>query len=147
MVDSGYYNVALVDAADSDGDFLWNLTFGVGDSSGGANEAVSIIRTSDGGYAVTGSINSALWLAKLAPDITPTPTMTATPTLLQTATSSPSQNLSPSPTLALTMSPTVQPSFNNSVMPWPYDAFLIYIAAVGVAVVIYVSFVYVRRKR
>jgi hypothetical protein len=69
--DAGAWFVRL----DSSGNILWNSTSAIQYGKTSAiNVARSVIKTSDGGYAVVGALNSTVWLVKFAPDLaTPGP--------------------------------------------------------------------------
>jgi len=53
---------------DSSGNLLWNSTYPISKDTWAYNTAYSIIRTSDGGYAVAGTFEDNVWLVKFAPD-------------------------------------------------------------------------------
>jgi hypothetical protein len=65
---------------DSSGDLLWNSTYNIsrGDYRH-QNAACSVVGTSDGGYAVTGALNSTVWLVKFAPEPPALPDNTSPP--------------------------------------------------------------------
>ena len=65
---------------DSSGDLLWNSTYNIprGDYRH-QNAARSVVGTSDGGYAVTGTLNSTVWLVKFAPEPNVLPDNTSPP--------------------------------------------------------------------
>jgi hypothetical protein len=59
---------------------LWNSTYNIsrGDYRH-QNAACSVVGTSDGGYAVTGALNSTVWLVKFAPEPPALPDNTSPP--------------------------------------------------------------------
>jgi len=59
---------ALFARLDSSGNLLWNSTYRNSKSTWASNTAHSIIRTSDNGYAVAGTLEDNIWLVKFAPD-------------------------------------------------------------------------------
>ena len=61
---------------DASGDLLWNSTFGLKSDS---NSVRSVVKTSDGGYAVAGTLNSTVWLVKFAPEPPALPDNTSPP--------------------------------------------------------------------
>ncbi len=76
VVAGAYDSLALLVGFDSSGNYLWNATYGgtVGESNG----ARSVIVTNDGGFAVAGSLDNNVWLAKFAPE-TATPPDNSSP--------------------------------------------------------------------
>jgi hypothetical protein len=73
--DSGNNNVLIIET-DANGNLLWNQTF---PSSVDFAAASSILVTNDGGYAVLGSLDGNIWLAKFAPESATSPTETPVP--------------------------------------------------------------------
>lgn len=59
---------ALFAKLDSSGNLLWNSTYRNSKSTWASNTAHSIVRTSDNGYAVVGTLEDNIWLVKFAPD-------------------------------------------------------------------------------
>jgi hypothetical protein len=66
IVIASFDYIAKIDAF---GNMLWNQT-----TDGSARYAYSMVRTKDGGYAVTGQTAGGVWLMKVAPDIPFIPT-------------------------------------------------------------------------
>jgi hypothetical protein len=74
--DAGAWFVRL----DSSGDLLWNSTRAIHDAKiSSLSTARSVVKTSDGGYAVTGALNSTVWLVKFAPEPPALPDNTSPP--------------------------------------------------------------------
>jgi hypothetical protein len=74
--DAGAWFVRL----DSSGDLLWNSTRAIHDAkTSSLSTARSVVKTSDGGYAVTGALNSTVWLVKFAPEPNVLPDNTSPP--------------------------------------------------------------------
>ena len=74
--DAGSWFVRL----DSSGNILWNSTNAIHDGkTSSINVARSVVKTSDGGYAVTGALNSTVWLVKFAPEPPASPDNTSPP--------------------------------------------------------------------
>jgi hypothetical protein len=72
----GFYVSPFLLKTDSFGNVQWNQTFSsIEDYHEG--KASSVIATSDGGYAIMGSLDSSVWLAKFAPEsiISPSPSI------------------------------------------------------------------------
>jgi hypothetical protein len=65
---------------DASGNLLWNSTFGLkSGNSDNTNSVRSVVKTSDGGYAVAGALNSTIWLVKFAPEPPVLPDNTSPP--------------------------------------------------------------------
>ena len=65
---------------DSSGNILWNSTSAIQDGKTSAiNVARSVVKTSDGGHAAVGALNSTVWLVKFAPESTALPDETSSP--------------------------------------------------------------------
>lgn len=80
--DPSDYDVWFV-RLDSSGDLLWDSTYDIprGDYRH-QNAARSVVKTSDGGYAVVGALNGTIWLVKFAPESNAPPENTPFPTTL-----------------------------------------------------------------
>jgi hypothetical protein len=66
---------ALLVRTDSNGNLVWNATYG--EQNGNQSKISSVIITEDGGYAITGWLNGSAWLAKFAPEagVSPSPSI------------------------------------------------------------------------
>jgi hypothetical protein len=105
---------------DSLGNLLWNVTYtGPSDTD---NVVRTALETADGGYAAIGNLDDSIWLAKFAPEVSPTPTPALTP--------SPSPSLNPTQTAA----PTSSSNPSASVPEFPTWITLPLIAATLLAV-------------
>jgi hypothetical protein len=150
---------------DSNGNMQWNQTLG----GTAADVANSLVKTSDGGYAIAGSTDSygstrAFFLAKIdiyGPNPSPTPTPIPTPTVTPAPTSAPTSvpTSTPKPASTPTPTPTLAPSPTPTKTPSPTstpeapdtgatsDLAIIIGAAAATAVVVIVVFVILLRKR
>jgi predicted secreted protein len=81
--DGGYLAVgwnsgpAWLVRTDASGNVKWNVTYG--NENDGWNTASSVIVTKDGGFAVAGTLDDSVWLAKFAPESNTPPENTSPP--------------------------------------------------------------------
>ena len=67
---AGWYGDAWLVKVNSSGTVSWTASYV---DIGGPRSSYSVVATSDGGYAVAGQLANSLWLAKFAPEPTPSP--------------------------------------------------------------------------
>ena len=67
---AGWYGDTWLVKVDASGNVSWTASYV---DIGGPRSSYSVVAAADGGYAVAGQLANSLWLAKFAPEPTPSP--------------------------------------------------------------------------